>query len=150
MAKFNTFLMCLLLATMTLAAAAAYVEVKQISPNGEDHAYPPENTDNLPPDQSPEGKFLDACVQHFTRECGKEIFASMFEDNYDPVSDKCCTELVAAGETCHITLVKVLFAVPDFKSKASSGIPKSKQIWNECASIVSQESPSPSPIPFEI
>ncbi|GLU10321.1 hypothetical protein SLE2022_271370 [Rubroshorea leprosula] len=149
MANFSIFLMRLLLVTMTLAAAAAYVQVEQISPNGDDYAYPPENNDDLPPEQSPEErKFLDGCVKHFTRECGREIFVNMFE-HYGPVTDTCCSQLVAAGETCHITMVKALFVLPEFQSKASSGIPKSKQIWNECAWIVSRESPSPSAIPLE-
>ncbi|XVF47827.1 hypothetical protein PTKIN_Ptkin03bG0142000 [Pterospermum kingtungense] len=121
------------------------------APEGEDFALPPESDDDFdedevatPPARSPEQlKFLNACLSKITEECAKQVFTYMFEDL--TVTDKCCGVLIEMGEPCHISLVKTIFSMPEYKANASLGIPRSKQVWNKCALVVAPTASSPIP-----
>ncbi|XVE71728.1 hypothetical protein DITRI_Ditri10aG0174900 [Diplodiscus trichospermus] len=148
MAKLNTFFcfMLFLFATsiVTSAVEPETIEETYTAPVPDGYAPPPEydyyiDYDHdyedevaIPPQPSPEKlKFLNECLSKMIPECAKEVFMYMFEDLV--VSKHCCEVLVDMGEPCHISLVKTIFSIPEYKADASLGIPRSKQVWNKCA-----------------
>ncbi|XWS70884.1 hypothetical protein CRYUN_Cryun03dG0087600 [Craigia yunnanensis] len=142
--------MLFLLATaiVTSALEPEIIEEIDVAPVGDDVALPPESDYvdfAIPPEPSREQlKFLNQCLLKITQECAKEVFTYMFENL--TVTEECCGVLVKMGEPCHISLVKTIFSIPEYKEKASLGIPRSKQVWNKCALVVG---PNASPIPPE-
>ncbi|AEE32170.1 ECA1 gametogenesis family protein (DUF784) [Arabidopsis thaliana] len=75
--------------------------------------------------------FLEACSEKPSSKCGNEVFKNMLDETV-PITDECCRDILKIGKDCHLGLVKLIFATYEYKNKASKGIPKSKQTWNEC------------------
>ena len=76
--------------------------------------------------------------------CIMEVFTSIFK--VGNVMDKCCAELIVLGKVCHAALVKRTLQLPQFKNlEEPKVIAKSIQIWNNCALVANDVSPSVSP-----
>lgn len=150
MAKMNFFILFLFAATSIVASALEEVEIAPSA--GDEFAIPPGSVydedehydDALPPNSSPEElRSLKECMRKMKPECAKEVFQYMFKEV--TVKEECCKVLVAMGEPCHITLVKTVFSIPEFKANAELGIGRSKNLWNKCASVVAPDASSPIP-----
>ncbi|XP_048229492.1 protein DOWN-REGULATED IN DIF1 11-like [Ricinus communis] len=75
-------------------------------------------------------KFLDECGKQITKECGKEIFKSVFLKGI--VANDCCVELVSMGETCHNEMVKYIAHGPQFKAHLEMYLAKGEEVYKNC------------------
>ncbi|EOY12961.1 Uncharacterized protein TCM_031469 [Theobroma cacao] len=84
------------------------------------------------------------CETKMTMHCVIEVFTSIFKDGI--VSDNCCHELIRLSQLCHNALVKNTLQNPLFKNNDTSVIlSKAAQVWNKCALVGEDVSPTPSP-----
>ncbi|KAI4333079.1 hypothetical protein L6164_017929 [Bauhinia variegata] len=91
-------------------------------------------------------KLLVKCAEEFSDKCGKEIYDGIFynaDDEHKSVSLECCKNLEQVGRKCHDELVNTMANNPEFASIKSLIIPRSVDVWNNCAQAVRAPAPSP-------
>ncbi|ONI01986.1 hypothetical protein PRUPE_6G171100 [Prunus persica] len=87
--------------------------------------------------------FLEECKSRLHARCGKEIFITIIKEW--SISDRCCMEFVAMGQSCHFALVNKALSSPLFKLNKLDALTKSSEIWNQCFELSQFLSPATSP-----
>ncbi|XP_058747054.1 uncharacterized protein LOC131620050 [Vicia villosa] len=93
---------------------------------------PSNDIGNAPRPLSSYEKYLTTCSSKLKKECGKEIFSSVFVGN-GMVSDYCCHSLVNdVGKSCHFEMTMYAAQLPVYVKNKREILNRCLNVWNHC------------------
>ncbi|CAI8607315.1 unnamed protein product [Vicia faba] len=96
---------------------------------------PSHNISYAPRPLSSYEKYLTICSSKLKKECGKEIFSSVFVGN-GTVSDYCCHNLVNdVGKSCHFDMTRYATQFPEYSKNKTEILNRCSNVWNYCIAL---------------